>query len=413
MVKERRAALIDRVQELEHVQLGRRGRPVRIIQVTDTHVFPRGVKRFTPEPGRVVDFEKNGYDNFVAVSLLERLADAVSPDVAVLTGDIIDGRPFGEHKRRDWLETFRSFVQPLIDRKIWWTFVPGNHDDDGSPHTRKDLLDVYSLPFCLSTGARGFNHTLTIGPDPGRAVRIWLFDSGENSPDPHTKYTTWSAEAVKSYAEVSQQLRGKAKNKEQLNMSPPPGLAFFHIPLPEYAGIRPVCGRLGLFDAALCKGLVPWPASRVPWLVKALGLHRVVGSSKKNSGLFTEFVRQGNVLATFCGHDHYNDAVMLRQGIYLCYGRVGSRSPPIDWEGKGGALPFDLGARVIEADADTGKCRTWIQCASGVESDSMLQMQRGSVEADRVTRAQTSMRYAILIAVIFLWLLWLRQNSYP
>jgi len=85
-----------------------------------------------------------------------------------------------------------------------------------------------------------------------------------------------------------------------------------------------------------------------------------------------------NIVATFCGHDHYNDAVMRREGIFLCYGRVSSRTPPIDWEGDGGELPFQLGARVVEietkkADGSQQKFSTWIQGErNGIEEDSHI-----------------------------------------
>jgi len=124
-------------------------------------------------------------------------------------------------------------------------------------------------------------------------------------------------------------------------------------------------------------------AKLFPSLVKLAGSHRVVGSSRLDSGLFREMARRANVVATFCGHDHYNDAVMRRDGLFLCYGRVCSRTPPIDWEGDGGELPFDFGARVVEVNPNGGhsnteekphKCITWIQGESGVEEDSVFQL---------------------------------------
>ena len=54
-----------------------------------------------------------------------------------------------------------------------------------------------------------------------------------------------------------------------------------------------------------------------------------------NVGLFDAVAAEGNVRAMFCGHDHYSDFVALRRGVYLCYGRVSSYTPPRDWEGSG------------------------------------------------------------------------------
>mmetsp|Transcript_5382 Transcript_5382/g.7593 ORF Transcript_5382/g.7593 Transcript_5382/m.7593 type:complete len:413 (-) Transcript_5382:92-1330(-) len=355
------------MQVLGHKSLGTKGKPIRILQITDTHLFPKGVSTFKT-PTRVVNLKEEKYGNEVAHRMLKKFVDEVDPHLVIFTGDIIDGRPFGEHKRNDWLDTFQNFIQPLIDAKVHWTFTPGNHDDDGAPYERKELLKIFSLPYSISKGAKTFNHTITVGPDKEDCVRLWLFDSGENHPK--FKYTSFDLASVSAYSTISEKLHESGENVL--------GLAFFHIPLPEYGYVKPVKGTLGLFDAARHKGIVPKIAKIAPWLVKLIGQHRVVGSSMLDSGLFNAMAKNKNIVATFCGHDHYNDAVMRREGIFLCYGRVSSRTPPIDWEGDGGELPFQLGARVVEIETKKGdgsqqKFSTWIQGeGNGIEEDSHL-----------------------------------------
>uniref|UniRef100_A0A7S3ZHZ3 Calcineurin-like phosphoesterase domain-containing protein n=2 Tax=Lotharella globosa TaxID=91324 RepID=A0A7S3ZHZ3_9EUKA len=353
------------MEVLKHVTCGTAGKPLRIIQITDTHLFPEGVTSFKNED-TTVDMKKSGYSNKTAKEYLALLIKQVRPDVAILTGDIIDGRPFGEHKRTDWLRTIEEFIDPLVDAGIYWSFTPGNHDDDGAPYSRKDLLDIYSLPYCLSKGANTFDHTITVGPSEKEGVRLWLFDSGENSPDKNIRYTSFSLASVAAHKLISKKLR---ERKEKL-----PGLAFFHIPLPQYMYNHPISGTLGLFDAARNKGQVPRFARYFPWLVKLFGADRVAGSSMLDSGLFESFSREGNVKATFCGHDHYNDAVMWRDGVYLCYGRVCSYTPPIDWEGKGGPLPFEFGARIVEVRPDASVA-TWVQSKDGIEPKSYVPLE--------------------------------------
>jgi len=165
----------------------------------------------------------------------------VKPDIVIFTGDIIDGRPFGEHKRSDFVETFEKFLRPVIDTKIAWSFTPGNHDDDGAPYSRKDLLKLYELPCCLSAGAKTFNHTVLVGPSAKECVRLWFFDSGENA-DERIKYTSFDLSAVQGYCALSDKYH---KAGERCL-----GLAYFHIPFPEYAYNKPIRGKLGLFDAA-------------------------------------------------------------------------------------------------------------------------------------------------------------------
>mmetsp|Transcript_20688 Transcript_20688/g.30949 ORF Transcript_20688/g.30949 Transcript_20688/m.30949 type:complete len:411 (-) Transcript_20688:195-1427(-) len=354
------------MQVLEHVKCGNSSRPLRLLQITDTHLFPEGVKTFTTHTKRVVDLKKEGYSNDTAKRLLKLFVKEVKPDVVVFTGDIIDGRPFGEHKRVDFKSTMREFIQPLVENKIHWTYTPGNHDDDECDWTRSDLLTLYDLPMCLSKGAKNFNHTVTVGPSAMNCVRLWLFDSGENHDDPKVRYTTFDKKAVQGYEEISAKLR-KARE-------PAVGLAFFHIPFPEYTGPKPLVGTLGLFDAAVTQGThVPLIAKLCPSLVKCLGKHRVSGGSLLNSGLAAAMISNGNIRATFCGHDHYNDAVMWLYGLYMVYGRVSSTTAPVDWQGEAGPLPFDLGARVIEVRSQ-GKVATWVHSEKGEEKKSLIIM---------------------------------------
>jgi len=74
---------------------------------------------------------------------------------------------------------------------------------------------------------------------------------------------------------------------------PAPGLAYFHIPLPEYAN----------FDSSNFTG------------VKQEG----ISSASVNSGFFTTLVESGDVKAVFTGHDHVNDFCGKLTGIHLCY----------------------------------------------------------------------------------------------
>ena len=72
-----------------------------------------------------------------------------------------------------------------------------------------------------------------------------------------------------------------------------PGLAYFHIPLPEFAS----------FDSSNFTG------------VRQDG----ISSASVNSGFFTTLVTAGDVKAVFTGHDHLNDFCGNLTGIQLCY----------------------------------------------------------------------------------------------
>ena len=152
-------------------------------------------------------------------------------------------------------------------------------------------------------------------------------------------------------------------------------IAYFHIPIPQCEGLTPVKGRNGLFDAALKSGMVPFPWNYVPFLVRILGKDRVVGSSKIESGMYNAIVDRG-ILACFFGHDHFSDAVFYRDHVYFGYGRVSGFTPPIDWEGDAGTIPFKRGGRVVEI-TKSGNVSTWIHNEAGIEeANTRLEMSR-------------------------------------
>jgi hypothetical protein len=79
-----------------------------------------------------------------------------------------------------------------------------------------------------------------------------------------------------------------------------PGLAYFHIPLPEYAS----------FDSSNFTGVKLKPSG-------ANG--NGISSASVNSGFFTTLVAAGDVKAVFVGHDHLNDFCGKLMDIQLCY----------------------------------------------------------------------------------------------
>lgn len=331
------------LQDLGRFSLGE-GK-LRILQLTDLHLFPH----------TCTEWENNGKsvrlgDSVKAtLDLAHRIARRVQPHLCVLTGDIIDGRPFQD---QSWRTTFENLTRPLVEMGCKFSFCPGNHDDDQSPWSREDLLGVFDLPGCISHGATSFDHTLSVSTTGG-ATRMFLFDSGGN--DAKDAYGTVRPESVDKCRNFIASVNENA-------------LCFFHIPFPETGGLDPIVGSQGLFEAALASGKVPRPWCWVPWFVRFLGLHRVVGCSKRNAHLF-DVLASSQTRACFFGHDHHSDAVFSRSGLYLAYGRCGSCTPPSNWEGQA-QMPFEPGARVIEVDGQ--RVETWVETALGEVSGSRL-----------------------------------------
>ena len=115
---------------------------------------------------------------------------------------------------------------------------------------------------------------------------------------------------------------------------PLPALAFFHIPLPEFAQAAQTEGNV-LIGRRLEKTCPP----------------------VLNSGMFCAMREGGDVMGVFCGHDHDNDYTTLYYDIVLGYGRF-----------SGGNTEYNhlhQGARVIVLHEGERTFDTWIRTRKG------------------------------------------------
>jgi len=111
------------------------------------------------------------------------------------------------------------------------------------------------------------------------------------------------------------------------------GLAFYHIPVPEYKQVKILKG---------VQGETPC-------------------SPDHNSGFFKAMKQKGDIQATFVGHDHLNDYVGELDNIWLCYGRVSGFTEPTYYSEEIHLTNHKRGARVIEYNNETKELSTWIE----------------------------------------------------
>jgi hypothetical protein len=368
------------------------------------HIFPQSATTFRGIP------LKDSYQQ--CFQLIHQLVHDTLPDVICLTGDIIDGRG-------PWQGGSQAVTEALVDliphfQGTPWIYLPGNHEDDGSPWQRSDLLQILKLPGCLQSCATSFHHTLLLqktttmtpkGHVHQHRVRLHIFDSGGNHPDPKVIYECTPRRTVESFYQFCTTINTMDDNDNHHSNNIPtsndtvstwePELVYLHIPTPEYQHLDPIVGQNNLFHAALVGGKVPPMLAKLAWLIRLCKLDRIAGCrrDKNDSGLFPICVQVNDyynnnhkqqeqrqrprkkIVAMFCGHDHHSDAVYQRQGIFLGYGRSGSYTPPFDWEGK---APNTLlpGGRVVEINAEDESVVTWIQTGTGPETNTYLDMVR-------------------------------------
>ena len=268
--------------------------------------------------------------------LMETVLDSEQPDLVVFTGDLIytaDPDP-GYEPCLDPEQAFRDAVSAVEERGISWACVFGNHDTENGI-TRKELIQVaLSHPHTLTQAgpediAGEGNYVLDIEGENGRpAAHLYFLDSGDYSPLTGVPGYSWVRRDQIDW------LMSEAANRHPSEQgSKRPALAFFHIPVPEYQTV---------WDKEICYGHKYEPVCCAP----------------VNSGLFAALLEMGNVIGTFCGHDHVNDYEGTLHGIRLCYGRASG----FNTYGREG---MKRGARVISLTEGDYNFRTWLRLEDG------------------------------------------------
>ncbi|KAK4788074.1 hypothetical protein SAY86_019393 [Trapa natans] len=277
-----------------------------------------------------------GCSDLNTTAFLHRIIEAEKPNLIVFTGDNIYAN--------DTIDTARSLDEafaPAISSGIPWAAVLGNHDQEGSLSREGVMKHIVGLNNTLSKlnppeadVIDGYgNYNLEVHGAEGSAfenksvLNLYFLDSGD--------YSTYHSINGYGWIKLSQQLwfENTSKSLRRAYMSSPPaqnatapGLAYFHIPLQEYAMV------------ANMTGVKLEPSG--------------ISSPSVNSGFFTTMLESGDVKAVFTGHDHLNDFCGECMGIDLCYaGGFGYHA-----YGKAG---WSRRARVVVASLDKGGEGGW------------------------------------------------------
>lgn len=277
----------------------------KIVQFTDIH------------------WESGLVGNKMTTLSMEIILDKEKPDLVVLTGDIVT---LGD-VAKGWSEV----VAPMVQRKINWVVVLGNHDSE-EKITRKEVYDIISsLKFNLTRkrldtvpGVGNFSIPI-LSSDNKESVILYFFDShAYSAPNMPGKYD-WIKHGQQSWYR-KESTRYTQKN----NYEPLPSVAFFHIPLPEYKEI--IIGETTIGQR-----------------------NEGIASPRINSGLFSVMLEQRDIMGIFVGHNHNNDFIGIHDNIALAYGRC---------SGSNAYGNLRIGARVIELFQDEFHFDSWIVTAS-------------------------------------------------
>ena len=260
--------------------------------------------------------------NFVSLAL-----DTVKPDLVVLTGDLVEDKrgadagvddedtregvcvydDEGEIKHDETLENAKIAADNVLsiinNAKIPFVTAQGNNDHICGV-TNKEWLEIYSkYEYCLTTDMsedeedRIDCNVLIKGSDGKAAFNIWCMDTGKKEV---------TKEQINWYKEKSNLL------KEENGGKAVPSFAFQHIYVSEIGNLFKRCN---LWDSCcIADGLGLYKLDRS----KATGnFYEITKTPGKSSKEFKAWLKQGDVIGAYFGHEHYGNYTGKYKGIEL------------------------------------------------------------------------------------------------
>jgi len=270
---------------------------ISILQVTDLHLGTVGYWK----------------QDLITFKRIKRLVEMHNPDLIAITGDLFTGdKPHGSLLAAFAVQFFDGLKRP-------WLYTFGNHDPEGG-FGRDDIYEVFAASDWGLLGFHAVEGELKKKYDylvdlklKGTQKAVWqfyVFDSGSKPG-----FKSIKSDQLSWYKRYSKISRAKYNQKVQ-------AISFFHIPLLQYQNL--------IDDASIPKQ----------------GENREKVYYEEDDGtVYNTFLEVGNIEATFCGHDHYNNFWGTYQGgIILAYGYISGESTNYAWPPGGKLINLPLKA---------------------------------------------------------------------
>lgn len=255
------------------------------------------------------------------IALMNDSLDKYKPDLVIYLGDNTVAKGYDNQKK-----AIEVITEPCVSRDVPYAIVFGNHDQEQGV-TKEKLLEIYQSFGCLTTdadpaiyGCGSCNLPILSSDGTKTAFNLWLMDSGSRNPDKSVGgYDYVRKDQIEWYEKTAAAL--KAENGGETV----PSINFQHIIVPEvYEAMYPPLPFKGLKDTTY-KGTTYLP---VPYFSAHKGMiFEPPCPPYVTDGQFDSWLKTGDVIATFHGHDHINYFTTNYQGIDInCVPSVGCNS---------------------------------------------------------------------------------------
>ena len=321
--------------EEEHGWTFTTDREFKIVQLTDVHI---GGGTFSKQKDRR------------ALNAVAAMITAEKPDLVVITGDMAYPVPFQAGTFNNSLST-EMLIELLETLGVYYAVVFGNHDAEFyGTHDREAVAKLWGaddLKYSLfkegPADVDGFgNYIIKVKGTDGKVKNAFFMIDSHDYTDGDVLGVMWKYDNIHEnqiawYKEnvLAIDAANKAIDPEAEMFT---SLAFFHIPLEEYGMAWNEYAANGYKDTAN---------------VKYKGGYFHEDDEKSYPGIYPEqlfetMLELGSTKATFCGHDHINNAILEYKGINLVYGMSIDYLAYTDLNSKGA----QRGCTVIELGAD-------------------------------------------------------------
>ncbi len=246
------------------------------------------------------------------LQFINEALDFAAPDLVVFVGDNVVGED---------IRAIDEMIAPLDERNIPFTFVFGNHDDEGGMVKEDQLVAYQKYEGCMAydadpalSGCATHNVPILSSDASKVAFNIWCFDSGGSIHDENGKWLGYDhvhADQIAWYNATRDALT--AENGGEVV----PALAFQHIIPQEPVEMIFYEGAIALGEATInfSDGTVYTP---IPDITKYDGyIFEKSCPSYGNDGQWDAMVAGGDVLGLVVGHDHVNNFVADCGGMDL------------------------------------------------------------------------------------------------